>query len=103
VEMRRGSVDGWSKPSPARFIPPIGAAPSFAFMTGGAVQSAATAAWLVRLPSFMHHHVALGIKVDIDSLIRFLSGRAIGFVAAGGGSFGTAHVGYLQGVFVSAA
>jgi NTE family protein len=44
----------------------------------------------------MHHHVALEDQVDIDSLIRFLSGRAIGFVAAGGGSFGTAHVGIYQ-------
>src|SRR6266481_3936788 len=52
--------------------------------------------WLVRLPSFMHHHVALEDQVDIDSLIRFLSGRAIGFVAAGGGSFGTAHIGIYK-------
>jgi NTE family protein len=55
-----------------------------------------TVAWLARLPSFMHHHVALEDQVDIDSLIRFLSGRAIGFVAAGGGSFGTAHVGIYK-------
>lgn len=55
-----------------------------------------TAAWLARLPAFMHHHVALQDQVDIDSLIRFLSGRAIGFVAAGGGSLGTAHVGIYQ-------
>ena len=44
----------------------------------------------------MHHHVALEDQVDIDSLIRFLSGRAIGFVAAGGGSFGAAHVGIYK-------
>ncbi|MCA6119882.1 patatin-like phospholipase family protein [Bradyrhizobium sp. WSM 1738] len=55
-----------------------------------------TAAWLARLPSFMHHHVALEDQVDIDSLIRFLCGRAVGFVAAGGGSFGTAHVGIYK-------
>jgi NTE family protein len=55
-----------------------------------------TAAWLARLPCFMHHHVALEDQVDIDSLIRFLFGRAIGFVAAGGGSFGTAHVGIYK-------
>src|SRR2546430_2012480 len=55
-----------------------------------------TTAWLERLPSFMHHHVALEDQVDIDSLIRFLSGRAIGFVASGGGSFGTAHVGLYK-------
>jgi NTE family protein len=55
-----------------------------------------TAAWLARLPCFMHHHVALEDQVDVESLIRFLSGRAIGFVAAGGGSLGTAHVGIYQ-------
>jgi NTE family protein len=55
-----------------------------------------TAAWLARLPCFMHHHVALEDQVDIDSVIRFLSGRAIGFVAAGGGSLGTAHVGIYK-------
>ncbi|WP_246801172.1 patatin-like phospholipase family protein [Bradyrhizobium genosp. L] len=52
-----------------------------------------TAAWLARLPCFMHHHVALEDQIDIDSLVRFLCGRAIGFVAGGGGSQGTAHVG----------
>jgi NTE family protein len=55
-----------------------------------------TTAWLARLPSFMHHHVALEDQIDIDSLIRFLSGRAVGFVASGGGSFGTAHVGLYK-------
>jgi NTE family protein len=55
-----------------------------------------TAAWLARLPSFMHHHVALQDQLDIGSLIRFLSGRAIGFVAAGGGSFGAAHAGIYK-------
>jgi NTE family protein len=55
-----------------------------------------TAAWLARLPAFMHHHVALEDQLDIDSLVRFLCGRAIGFVAAGGGSFGTAHVGIYK-------
>ena len=44
----------------------------------------------------MHHHVALEDQVDFDSLIRFLCGRAIGFVAAGGGSFGTAHAGIYK-------
>src|SRR5665213_3356758 len=55
-----------------------------------------TAAWLNRLPCFMHHHVALQDQIDIDSLIRFLSGRAVGFVAGGGGSFGAAHAGIYK-------
>jgi NTE family protein len=57
---------------------------------------AGTAAWLARLPCFMHHHVALQDRLDIDSLVRFLSGRAVGFVAAGGGSFGAAHAGIYK-------
>ncbi|WP_044541300.1 cyclic nucleotide-binding and patatin-like phospholipase domain-containing protein [Bradyrhizobium sp. LTSP885] len=55
-----------------------------------------TAAWLARLPCFMHHHIALEDQIDIDSLIRFLCGRAVGFVAGGGGSLGTAHVGIYK-------
>lgn len=55
-----------------------------------------TTAWLARLPSFMHHHLSLEDHLDVDSLIRFLCGRAIGFVAAGGGSFGSAHVGIFK-------
>ena len=55
-----------------------------------------TAAWLARLPVFLHHHVALEDQIDIDSVVRFLSGRAVGFVAAGGGSLGTAHVGIYK-------
>ena len=65
-------------------------------MTSEAARSRGTAAWLARLPAFMHHHVALEDQIDIDSLVRFLCGRAIGFVAAGGGSFGTAHVGIYK-------
>ena len=59
-------------------------------------EASGTAAWLARLPCFMHHHVALQDRLDIDSLVRFLSGRAIGFVAAGGGSFGAAHAGIYK-------
>ncbi|WP_426442075.1 patatin-like phospholipase family protein [Bradyrhizobium genosp. P] len=55
-----------------------------------------TAAWLARLPCFMHHHVALEDQIDVDSLIRFLCGRAVGFVAGGGGSLGTAHLGVYK-------
>src|SRR6476469_9579350 len=33
-----------------------------------------TAAWLARLPVFLHHHVALEDQIDIDSVVRFLSG-----------------------------
>lgn len=55
-----------------------------------------TPAWLARLPAFMHHHVSLEDDVDIDSLARFLTGRAVGFVAGGGGGQGSAHVGLFR-------
>ena len=55
-----------------------------------------TAAHLSGRDVFMHHHVALHDEDDVESLARFLTGRAIGFVAGGGGGFGPAHVGIFQ-------
>jgi NTE family protein len=52
-----------------------------------------TAACLTPRDVFMHHHVALADAADVRRLFRFLSGRAIGFVAGGGGAFGSAHLG----------
>lgn len=52
-----------------------------------------TTAWLGPRDVFMHHHVALADAADARRLFRFLSGRALGFVAGGGGAFGSAHVG----------
>jgi NTE family protein len=55
-----------------------------------------TGAWLKRMPAFMHHHISLGDDLDVRRLVRFLLGRAIGFVAAGGGGLGPAHVGIYR-------
>jgi NTE family protein len=55
-----------------------------------------TAAWLRDRDVGMHHHVALEDDADFKSLHRFLIGRAVGFVAAGGGGFGPAHVGIYK-------
>lgn len=55
-----------------------------------------TPAWLERLPVFLHHHVSLKDDVDIKSVARFLTGRAVGFVAGGGGGQGSAHVGLFR-------
>jgi NTE family protein len=44
----------------------------------------------------MHHHVSLEDDEDFKSLFRFVTGRAIGFVAGGGGGFGPAHVGIFK-------
>jgi NTE family protein len=57
-----------------------------------------TAAWLARLPAFMHHHVALEDDIDIESLVRFLTGRAVGFRRRRRRQPGTAHVRNFQGV-----
>ncbi|MBV0913940.1 patatin-like phospholipase family protein [Anianabacter salinae] len=52
--------------------------------------------WLDSRPVFMHHHIAEGDQRDIDRLGRFLTGRALGFVASGGGAFGALHTGIYQ-------
>ena len=55
-----------------------------------------TAAWLADRDVAMHHHVALEDDRDFRSLHRFLTGRALGYVAAGGGGFGPAHIGIFK-------
>lgn len=52
-----------------------------------------TAAWLRRTPVHLHHHAALEDDADFQRLARFVAGRAVGFVAGGGGGFGPAHIG----------
>lgn len=58
--------------------------------------TAGTAAWLAEREVLMHHHVALQDNADIERLFRFLTGRAMGFVAGGGGAFGSAHLGVYK-------
>ena len=43
-----------------------------------------------------HHHVRQGSTNDIRRLARFISGRAVGIVLAGGGARGFAHIGILK-------
>jgi NTE family protein len=43
-----------------------------------------------------HHHVRAGRPGDIQRLARFISGRAIGLVLAGGGARGFAHIGIAK-------
>jgi NTE family protein len=45
---------------------------------------------------FQHHHVSVEDDADVSRLFRFLTGQAIGFVAAGGGGYGPAHTGILK-------
>ena len=61
-----------------------------------------TAAWLDERPhAGQHHHVALEDGADVERLVRFISGKARGYVAAGGGSLGSAHLGVYK-AFVEA-
>src|SRR5262249_47456234 len=53
-------------------------------------------AWLREREVAMHHHIALEDDGDFRSLYRFLTGQALGFVAAGGGGFGPAHIGIYK-------
>ncbi len=55
-----------------------------------------SAAWLAGRDIEMHHHLALDHPGDFARLLRFASDRAVGVVLAGGGAFGTAHVGALR-------
>ena len=55
-----------------------------------------TSSWLRERDVAMHHHVAMQDTADIERLYRFLSGRAVGFVAGGGGAFGSAHLGVYK-------
>jgi NTE family protein len=55
-----------------------------------------TTSWLGARDVFMHHHIALEDAADVQRLCRFLSGRAVGFVAGGGGALGSAHLGVYK-------
>lgn len=43
-----------------------------------------------------HHHLRAGRHGDVERIARFISGRAIGIVLAGGGARGFAHIGILK-------
>jgi NTE family protein len=55
-----------------------------------------TARWLAPRKVAMHHHVALDGTADVDRLVRFVEGRAVGLVAAGGGALAAAHTGVFK-------
>ncbi|MEP2987648.1 MAG: cyclic nucleotide-binding and patatin-like phospholipase domain-containing protein [Parasphingorhabdus sp.] len=44
----------------------------------------------------LHHHVALDREDDFNKVARFLTGRAVGVVLAGGGALGCAHLGVIK-------
>jgi NTE family protein len=55
-----------------------------------------TARWTAAREAFMIHHLATEDDRDFRSLLRFLAGEAIGFVAGGGGAHGPAHIGIYR-------
>ena len=62
----------------------------------GTIAPSNTAAWL-RLTDFtLHHHVRLDVITDLQRLLRFMRGKAVGLVLSGGGTRGWAHVGAIK-------
>jgi NTE family protein len=43
-----------------------------------------------------HHHLRAGRARDVERVARFICGRAVGLVLAGGGARGFAHIGIIQ-------
>ncbi len=52
--------------------------------------------WIDPRAPKLHHHVALDQDADFAKVARFLTGRAIGVVLAGGGALGCAHLGVIK-------
>jgi NTE family protein len=55
-----------------------------------------TAAWLSQTDFGLHHHVRRNKVKDLQRLLRFIRGRAVGLVLSGGGTRGWAHVGVIK-------
>ncbi|MEP3224906.1 MAG: cyclic nucleotide-binding and patatin-like phospholipase domain-containing protein [Parasphingorhabdus sp.] len=54
-----------------------------------------SAQWIDPRAPQLHHHMALDDAADFNKVARFLTGRAIGLVLAGGGALGCAHLGVV--------
>ncbi len=46
-----------------------------------------------------HHHIRAGNTADIRRVARFIAGRAVGLVLAGGGARGFAHIGVIKALY----
>jgi NTE family protein len=55
-----------------------------------------TSRWLDLRPVALHHHLVIDEDADYDRLARFIDGKAIGFVACGGGALCAAHIGVFK-------
>lgn len=52
--------------------------------------------WLCNRALTGHHHLRLDSSADFQRLARFIAGKAVGLVLAGGGARGFAHVGIIR-------
>lgn len=57
-----------------------------------------TSRWLVDRQLAGHHHIRANRDSDFERLARFLAGKAIGLVLAGGGARGFAHIGIIHAI-----
>ncbi len=64
--------------------------------TGNGVPITGSGAWLSGRAVSLHHHVALDRPGDFARLARYICDKACGIVLAGGGAFGTAHLGAVK-------
>lgn len=55
-----------------------------------------TVRWLTGRQLDGHHHVTINDDGDFERVARYLTGRAIGLVLAGGGARGAAHIGVFR-------
>lgn len=78
----------------ARFVAPEATRLVLLHPTRGKVVG--TARWLQNRAVAMHHHVALDSPADVLRLVRFIEGRALGLIAAGGGALAAAHTGVFK-------
>lgn len=62
--------------------------------TNGQLQG--TGNWLERRKISMLHHIAVDQPATVERLVRFISGRALGLVASGGGAYCAAHIGVFR-------
>jgi NTE family protein len=98
VGLHRECVDGAPQLNPSeRFAFEIHPASAFRLVLLHKARApiSGTSRWLEQRP-VAHHHVVSGDNTDYDRVARFLTGHALGFVAAGGGALCAAHIGVYK-------
>jgi NTE family protein len=56
----------------------------------------ATSKWLKLINFGMHHHIRLSEQKDLQRILRFMTGSAVGIVLGGGGARSWAHIGAIK-------